>query len=225
MVPEEQRLERKKAGSRRDDELMARISSGDERAAAELVDLYLPLLLGLAGQMLGNRAEAEEIAQESFLKLWQFADKWQPRRALIATWLHRVAANLCIDRLRSRRTGEIKAEALKAEKLLDGTQQQWAGALQHSALEEKHMRQRVNAAIDLLPARQKLALALCHFQNMSQKEAANVMDISEHALESLLARSRKALRASLAGEWKQLLPEQVPPGNHGQNKISKRESK
>jgi len=191
-------------GSHEDDDLMRRIVAGDQVAAKQVVDDHLPLLISLARYMLGNEAEAEEIAQEAFLKLWKFAGNWQPGRALIATWLRRVASNLCIDRLRQRRTSSLEAQ-----------DDQPVAATQQLELEEKDLAQRVNAALMQLPERQKLALTLCHYQGMSQREASQVMEISEHALESLMARAKRGLKSSLEHEWKQLLPDQGGIGDYG----------
>ncbi|MCP4933922.1 MAG: sigma-70 family RNA polymerase sigma factor [bacterium] len=193
-----------RAGSREDDDLMRAIAAGDQAAAKQVVEHHLPLLMPLARYMLGSDAEAEEIAQESFLKLWKQAKNWQPERALIATWLRRVASNLCIDRLRQRHT---TAHDLQDDLSVAPTQQR--------DLEEKHLTQRVGQALLQLPERQKLALTLCHYQGMSQKEAAEVMEISEHALESLLSRARRGLKKSLEHEWKQLLPDRHGIGEFG----------
>ena len=200
-----------RAGSLEDDDLMRAIASGDQRAAKQVVERHLPLLMSLARYMLGSDAEAEEIAQESFLKLWKQAKNWQPERALIATWLRRIASNLCIDRLRQRRTTA-----------LDPRDDQPVAPTQQCDLEEKHLAQRVNQALTLLPKRQKLALTLCHYQGMSQKEAAQVMEISEHALESLLSRARQGLKKSLEHEWKQLLPDRHGVGEFGETDLSQR---
>lgn len=200
-----------KAGSREDDDLMRRIAAGDQKAAKDIVEHHLPLLMSVARYMLGNEAEAEEIAQDAFLKLWKQADKWEPRRALISTWLRRVASNLCIDRLRQRRTRALTAEDDRP-----------VAARQQLELEEKDLKQRVNSALEKLPERQRLALTLCHYQGMSQKEAVQVMEISEHALESLLARAKRGLKASLESEWKQLLPDRTQVDGHSEEDIPKR---
>ncbi len=201
----------KRAGSREDDELMRAIAAGDQRAAKQVVEHHLPLLMSLARYMLGSDAEAEEIAQESFLKLWKQAKNWQPERALIATWLRRVASNLCIDRLRQRRTTSLGPQ-----------DDQPIAPTQQRNLEEKHLTHRVNQALDQLPERQKLALTLCHYQGLSQQEASVVMEISEHALESLLARARRGLKISLQDEWKQLLPDQRGVGEYGEADLPQR---
>ena len=86
-----------------DDELVAAVASGDEAACRALMDRHLTRILALARRMLGNQADAEEVAQEVFLRVWTHADRWEPGQARFGTWLHRVATNLCLDRLRKNR--------------------------------------------------------------------------------------------------------------------------
>ena len=83
--------------------LLDRIGRGDGAAARAMVDRKLPRLLRLATRMLGDSSEAEDVAQESFVRLWRQAGRWRPGAARFDTWLHRVALNLCYDRLRKRR--------------------------------------------------------------------------------------------------------------------------
>ena len=85
-----------------DDELVAKAGRGDPAAIRSLVDLKLPRVLSLARRMLGDAQEAEDVAQETFVKAWKFAPRWRPGQARFDTWLHRVALNLCYDRLRRR---------------------------------------------------------------------------------------------------------------------------
>lgn len=187
-----------RGGNSSDDELMRRIGSGDAAAARIVVEQQLAGLVAMARGMLRSDNDAEDIAQEAFVRLWKQAGEWQPGRALIRTWLRRVAANLCIDRLRSQRTRPIAPE------------EDWAvAARQQAGIEERQLVERVNAALADLPERQRLALTLCHYQGLSQDEAAATMDISIEALESLLARARRTLKAALATEWRGLLPDPI----------------
>jgi RNA polymerase sigma-70 factor, ECF subfamily len=185
-------------GSSSDDALMQRIGAGDRGAARIVVEQHPPILVALARHMLRSEAEAEDIAQEAFVRLWKQAPQWQPGRALIRTWLRRVAANLCIDRLRGTRTVPLSPEDDRP-----------VAPRQQASAEERQLVARVNAALGELPERQKLALTLSHYQGLSQFEAAEVMDISVEALESLLARGRRALKAALETEWRGLLPDPV----------------
>jgi RNA polymerase sigma-70 factor (ECF subfamily) len=183
-------------GNAADDELMRRIGAGDAGAARIVVSQHLPALVALARHMLKSDNEAEDIAQEAFVRLWKQAPQWQPGRALIRTWLRRVAGNLCIDRMRARRGVPLDPG------------DDWPVAPRQQALaEERQLIERVEAALARLPERQRLALTLSHYQGLSQIEAAEAMEISVEALESLLARARRALKTMLATEWRGLLPD------------------
>lgn len=179
-----------------DRELVIRTGQGDHRAAAMLVHRHLPKMLGLARSMLGDAMEAEDVAQEVFMKVWLNAPKWQPGKARFETWMHRVAVNLCYDRLRRKRevyTGQLPdredTSAPGAEKVMIDEQR----------------RLRVQDAMMGLPPRQRAALTLCHLRHVSNIDAAMAMDISVEALESLLARGRRGLRKLLAGDAAMLL--------------------
>jgi RNA polymerase sigma-70 factor (ECF subfamily) len=172
-----------------DVDLVRRTAAGDNRAAAALVARHLSRIAGLARRMLNDASEAEDVAQETFLRAWKAAASWREGEALFSTWLHRVATNLCLDRLRRRR--ELPTEDAGAA-LIDETPQ---GEARLAAAEKGAA---VRAALDRLPERQRAAIVLCHFQELGNIEAAAALEISVEALESLLSRGRRALRASLA---------------------------
>lgn len=168
--------------------LVLRAGQGDHAACRLLVARYLPRLHRFAYRMTGNAADADEVAQDSFERLWLHASRWQPGAARFSTWLFQVARNLCTDRLRERRPGD--AAALDA--LEDGS------LSADAAIERTAVAASVHEAIAALPLRQREALLLCHFEELSNIEAAQVMEVSVEALESLLARARRALRTTLA---------------------------
>ncbi|MDO7734262.1 MAG: sigma-70 family RNA polymerase sigma factor, partial [Planktomarina temperata] len=91
-----------------DAELLARFAKGDRTAAQVLTARLAPLVFAQAFRMLGDRAEAEDVTQDSLLRLWHAAPDWQPGQAKVTTWLYRVTSNLCIDRMRKskRHSGE-----------------------------------------------------------------------------------------------------------------------
>ena len=97
------RLARSPARDDPDAALLAAYAAGDDAAARVLIGRLGPRLLALATRMLGDGAEAEDIAQEAMLRLWQRAAEWRPGEARVATWVTRVALNLATDRLRRRR--------------------------------------------------------------------------------------------------------------------------
>ncbi|MBY9067312.1 RNA polymerase sigma factor [Hyphomonas sp. WL0036] len=165
---------------------ITRAAAGDAAAVRALVNRYSPGVLALATRMLGETAEAEDVTQETFIRAWKALPGWEPR-AKFSTWLHRVALNLCYDRLRKRR--EVLPDELpdRADVAL-GPQ---------DALDQAQRVKAVEAAIARLPERQSAALTLCALQGHSQAEAADIMEISVEALESLLARARRTLRGEL----------------------------
>ena len=178
-------------------ELVRRVGAGDGPACAALVDRHLARIVGLAGRMLGNRAEAEEVAQDVFLRVWQQAGRWRAGEARFSTWLHRVTVNLCHDRLRRRR--ETTLEAAGDPPSPDPPP---GAALQRAAVVA-----RVEAALQQLPERQRAAILLSHYQELGNIEAAAVLGVSVEALESLLARGRRRLKELLAGEVGDLMGE------------------
>ncbi|HLS58020.1 MAG TPA: RNA polymerase sigma factor [Paracoccaceae bacterium] len=171
-----------------DDALLARAAAGDGAAARILALRHLPRVLAVAERMLGERAEAEDIAQEAMLRLWRRAEDWQPDGAQLSTWLYRVAANLAIDRLRRRRPGAPLA-------VLEALPDPGPGA--ETALARRDRAAALDAALLALPERQRLAIVLRHIEELPQEEVASVMELSVEAVESLLSRGRRSLRAML----------------------------
>lgn len=171
-----------------DEELLARVAHGDPASVRALVARKLPRLLSLAGRMLGDASAAEDVAQEAFLRVWKQAPRWQPGAARFDTWLHRVALNLCYDRLRRRRE---MSYAVPPEQIDEGP-------APDRALDASDTGRRVSAALQSLPDRQREAIVLCHYQELGNIEAAAVMGVSVEALESLLGRGRRTLRTALA---------------------------
>ena len=171
-----------------DEDLVCRVGEGDPAAIQAMVARKLPRMLSLARRMLGDAAEAEDVAQEAMLRAWRQAPRWTPGQARFDTWLHRVGLNLCYDRLRRRR--EIATDVLP-----DGVDD---GPAPDRGLLAAETGARVEAALARLPERQREAIVLCHYQELGNIEAAALMEISVEALESLLSRGRRALRTALA---------------------------
>mgnify|MGYP000185406165 CR=1 FL=1 len=173
--------------------LLAAYAGGDGRAARALVARHLPRVLGLARRLLGDAAEAEDVAQEAMLRLWRIAPQWRAEQARVSTWLYRVTVNLCTDRLRRRRTavgGAATGEALPEPA------DERPGAL--ATLIASDRVAALEAALALLPERQRQAVVLRHLEGLSNPEIAEVMDTGVEAVESLIARGRRMLAARLA---------------------------
>lgn len=164
--------------------VLQRIASGDSAACSLLVDRHLQRMHALATRMLGSAADADEVCQDAFVRAWRQASEWKPGAARFSSWLHQVVLNLSRDRLRSRR------ESVPLEQLPEGahedTPEQAQGELDRSLM--------IRRAMDQLPPRQREALLLCHFQGLTNIEAAAALELSVDALESLLARARRGLR-------------------------------
>lgn len=167
--------------------LLARYARGDQAAARVLTARHAPRVFALARRMLGETAEAEDVTQETMLRLWRIAPDWEPERAALGTWLYRVASNLAIDRLRRRRPGSTEVLA----DLPDDA----PGAVRR--LEARDRARALDEALGGLPERQRLALVLRHFEELGNPEIAEVLEVSVEAVESLLARGRRALARQL----------------------------
>jgi RNA polymerase sigma-70 factor, ECF subfamily len=171
-----------------DEVLLERIARGDMAAASTLVSRKLPRLLSLGRRMLNDPAEAEDVAQETLVRTWKQAATWVPGKARIDTWMHRVALNLCYDRLRRRKI-TVSPDDVELIDDTDGPSVQ---------LEQAQTARALQAALAQLPERQRTAITLNYFQDMSNIEAAATMGVSIEALESLLARARRTLRTLMS---------------------------
>lgn len=169
--------------------LLAAYARGDAAAARQLVAALGPRAFGQALRMLGDRAEAEDVAQEALVRLWKIAPDWQPGVALVSTWLYLVTANLCTDRLRRRRPAAIDEVAEPADPAPSA-----AAAMQDAA-----RRAALSQALSQLPERQAQAVALRHLEGLGNPEIGAIMGVSAEAVESLTARGKRALAAILAG--------------------------
>jgi len=171
-----------------DEELLRRVAVGDPAAIQAMVARKLPRLLSLATRMLGDPVEAEDVAQEAMLRVWKQAPKWKPGQARFDTWLHRVGLNLCYDRLRRKRETPVD----HIPEMVDDSPAPDRGLL------AAETGARVQSGLLKLPERQREAIVLCHYQELGNIEAAQLMGVSVEALESLLSRARRSLRLSLA---------------------------
>ena len=168
--------------------LIAAVARGDGGAYRALADRHLQPILRYATRLLGDAHDAEDVAQETFLRLWQHAARYEPRGAKPSTWLYRIAHNLCVDRLRRRKHHDG-----------DGALEHAAGGDRPSgAFAQKELAARVEDALGQLPERQRAAVLLVHHEGLTMAEAAEVLDCGASAVESLLARGRRSLRALLA---------------------------
>lgn len=171
-----------------DDVLMARVGQGDVFAYTALVQRHLPALYRLGCRMLHDRHEAEDVAQESFARLWQSAPRWQSAGAGLAGWLRRVCTNLCLDRLRKRARWvpddmpDLADPAIPADRLLEQGQVE-------DVLED---------CLRALSGNHRAAIVLTYYEGMANRAAAEMLQLELKAFESLLHRARVRLATLLA---------------------------
>jgi len=177
-----------------DGDLVVRMAAGDPRALRQLMDRHIGRIHAVAFRMLGNVADAEDVTQETFLKVWNQAGKWRAGGAKLSTWLVRVAMNGATDRLRKKPFTDITEIAEPVD----------PGRRPDQSLEDAQLTARVSTAIGKLPERQRAALVLNHYEGLGNPEIGDVLEISVDAVESLLARARRALRLSLEGDIAEL---------------------
>lgn len=178
-----------------DEALLVAFGNGDRQAAMLLTARLSPRVMGFAARMLGgDRHEAEDVTQEAMLRLWKIAPDWRQGEAKVTTWLYRVTSNLCTDRLRKKRGVAIDAIP-EPEDDAPGAAATMMQAARAAALQ---------TALDGLPERQRIAVTLRHLEGRTNPEIAEVLEISVEAVESLTARGKRALAASLGQRREEL---------------------
>lgn len=178
-----------------DEALLVAYGNGDRDAALALTTRLSPRVMGFAARMLrGDRHEAEDVTQEAMLRLWRIAPDWRQGEAKVTTWLYRVTANLCTDRLRRRRGVGLDTIAEPEDERPSA-----AAAMMQAARARA-----LDEALAALPERQRVAVVLRHIEGRTNPEIAEVLEISVEAVESLTARGKRALSASLGQRREEL---------------------
>ena len=172
--------------------LLARYAKGDAIAARVLTARLAPRALAQAARLLGDGAEAEDVAQEAMVRLWKVAPDWRADEAKVSTWLYKVVANLSTDRLRRRKGSRVGLDEIaEPEDPSPRAEDRMLAEARRAALAK---------ALAGLPERQRLALMLRHFEGASNPDIADRLGVSVEAVESLTARGKRALAAALAGQ-------------------------
>lgn len=177
-----------------DEDLLQDYAMGDRRASEILTARLLPRVYGQSYRLLGDSAEAEDVAQEAMMRLWRIAPDWRRGEAQVSTWLYRVTANLCTDRLRKRRGVDMDAIPEPAD----------TNPSVVSKLQDQSRQDALYAAIAQLPDRQGEAVTLRHIDGLSNPEIAEIMEITPRAVESLTARGKRALSEILTARRSEL---------------------
>lgn len=167
-----------------DEELMSLVQQGHAQAFQVLMQRHLPRMIRYARGQLSSLDDAEDVAQEVFLRVWSRAQAYDSEKGLFLPWLYRVAGNLAIDRLRRPTSLDLEHAAEVADPQPSAVQ----------LIEDRQRREHLSEAIEALPERQRQAIALFHFAGVSGREGASAMNVTETAFESLLNRARSALK-------------------------------
>ncbi|WEK53765.1 MAG: RNA polymerase sigma factor SigW [Candidatus Cohnella colombiensis] len=177
---------------------LARLArKGDQRAFAELVDIYTDKLFHLGYRMTGNRQEAEDVVQETFLRVYKNLDRYDENQKL-STWIYRIATNLCIDRLRKRRAiYSLDAESSDYDGLDGYSMLPSDNRTPESELILSETQRIVQEGIATLPAKYKSVMILRYLQDMSLQEISDVMDIPVTTVKTRVHRGREFIRKRL----------------------------
>jgi RNA polymerase sigma-70 factor, ECF subfamily len=170
-----------------DEELLDRLAANDEVAFRLLVERHIDRAFGIALRLLGSRADAEDVVQDTMLKVWTHRGQWERGRAKFSTWLYRVVTNRCIDLHRRPRTDNVDAVPEPIDVKPDA----------FSTMQREEVAMLLETAMQRLPEQQRVAVILSYHENMSNGEIAEVMSTTVAAVESLLKRGRQQLREIL----------------------------
>lgn len=173
---------------------MEYIAKGNRAAFDHLVQRHLDKTCAMAARLCGHSHDADDIVQDAFLQVWVSAPKWKAGRAKFTTWFYRIVMNKSIDNFRKAK--KTRAQDEYPEYGLEDTNAQRP----ESEMIEKQEKIILNQAINSLPEKQRTAIILCYQKELSNKEAADIMDLHIKALEGLLVRGRKKLHDILSAQ-------------------------
>ena len=191
--------------------LVKLVESKNQAAFKTLLDIHLSGINRYTVRMIGNATNAEDITQEVFLRLWTRAESYKPESSKLSTWLHNIAHNLCIDYFRkNNRYVQDSSESYQTEdtphlasmSIHTNSTATSGGAEPDHELAKRTQEHDVKQALMKLQERQRSAIIMCHYQGISNKDAAHIMEVSVDALESLLSRGRLKLRKILIEDGK-----------------------
>ena len=176
---------------------MERIKTGDEVAFRELIEAHQRRIIGTIAKMISDESEAEDIAQQVFIRVWKSAPRWEPT-AKVTTWLYKITRNLVFNETRRRKRHPV--QSLDATLEADDRPQQFADTgvkAADTALLDGEMQAAIQAAIDELPEVQRMAVILRRYDDVPYEEIGEILELSVPAVKSVLFRARTDLREKL----------------------------
>jgi len=179
-----------------DNELLAYLQQGDHQAFSILVDRHAEKFYRLAFRFLHSQDLSQDVVQDAFLSLWEHPERWRPERnAQFTTWFYRIIVNRSLDFLKKKKRPTLDETTHRDSELT-----RYDSSPQESQLLDGEQHHQLMTAIALLPKNQQIAINLCFFEDMSNKKAAEIMDISLKALQSLIMRAKSNIRKQLPKE-------------------------
>lgn len=179
----------------RDVELMGMISAGDMRAFEELVERHQRAVIGTVAKMLGNASEAEDIAQQVFVRIWKSAGRYEAQ-AKFTTWLFTITRNLVFNEVR-RRQRKPTVSVDEREETTHRTVEDLQAISPDDEMLQSELEEAIDRAIQSLPEKQRMAVVLRRYEEMPYEEIAAVLEMSIPAIKSLLFRARTQLKEAL----------------------------
>jgi RNA polymerase sigma-70 factor (ECF subfamily) len=197
--------------------LMLRVKDGDLEAFEELVQKYKHPIVNVIYRMLHDLEEAEDLAQNVFMRVFQSADRYEVS-AKFSTWIFTIARNLCLNEIRRRARHPAQSLESSQSETEEHAPRQYADGKIVSppqAFLQKELEHKVQEALGELPEKQRLAIALCQEDELSYEEIAKVLGCSLPATKSLIHRGRETLKAKLkpylrSGVWEESETETLP---------------
>ena len=178
---------------------MERIKTGDEEAFREFVEAHQYRIIGVIAKMLGDETDAQDIAQQVFVRVWKSAPRWQPT-AKVTTWLFKITRNLVFNEVRRRKRHPVQSlDATLASDEGDRPRQIADPGVKaaDTALLDDEMQAAIQTAIDELPETQRMAVILRRYDDVPYEEIGEILDLSVPAVKSILFRARTDLREKL----------------------------
>jgi RNA polymerase sigma-70 factor (ECF subfamily) len=177
--------------------IVKRAQKGDRLAFGELVELYKDKLFNLGYRMLGNPQEAEDVAQETFLRAYSNLQTYNPNHKF-STWIYRIATNLCIDRIRKKKPDyslDSEVDGIEGGDMYSRLASPGPTPLEE--LVRTETQREVQSAIDALPENYRAAVILKYIHDLSLQEIADILEVPVSTVKTRIHRGREALRACL----------------------------
>jgi len=182
-----------------DIELMLEFAQGSIPAFEQILKKYKKIVINVAYRFIQDRYEAEDIAQEVLLKVYNSAKKYKPK-AKFSTWIYKITANTCLNKLRSKNNFQIISleKSASLDDIKTRSENHYSRYTHPSIeLEKEELIQMVKNAIQTLPANQRMAVILQKYEGLSYREISEIMGCSTHAVDSLLQRAKQNLKKAL----------------------------